>query len=583
MAGKANTLAHVENRRSRAAAPTEVDGPRGRDPVVFTTGPIGVPAALSGNGPVPEALLVDGGRIERIGTKAECLRAARVAPRVVDLEGRFLAPGFVDAHMHLLLHGCRLDWTDLSKARSIEEIVGALRRDATARPEAPSVRGYGYDHTVLAEGRHPSARDLDRVDPTRPVVIQHVSGHGFIVSSSVLRSLGITAETPTPPGGRLDRDETGAPTGLVFDAACDLLTGPGGVKVTNHGPNFHVPLDSQALRRCMDLAQESFLAAGVTTVCDAQVTERELAAYLEARDEGRLALRVHALVLSSNLDQLRQLGLGSRLGDERFEILGVKLYADGSVLARTAYLEGECCGHDATDRARAGFLYHEPRELAELIAEAHRLGLPTATHAQGSIPIGMVLDAVAAARDARPRPDLVHRIEHCGFPTDDQVSRMATLRVVPVPQPVQLHHHGDTIEEDLGPIGGRFYPYGAFVREGVPVVISSDAPVTDPAPLEAAWAAITRETVSGAVAGGDELRIDRPAALFGITSTPARLLGLRDVGALEEGNAADLVLLDGDPTTIAIDALRRIKATETWIAGALAWSEARGVKELEDG
>lgn len=541
-----------------------------RDPVVLTGGPI---ETLS-EGPQPEAVLVEDGMIRALGTASDCDAAATSTPRRVDLDGRTLFPGFVDAHMHLLLHGCRLDWADLSSARSIGDIVRLLKEYASSHPRAPSVDGYGYDQTVLAEGRHPSADDLDRVDPSRQVTVQHVSGHGYVVSSAVMRALGISAATPTPSGGRIDRDETGAPTGLFFDAACDLLTGEGGVKVGNHGPNFHFPMASADLRRRFDLAQESFLSVGVTTVCDAQVTSRELRAYLQARDEGSLVLRTHALVLSNGLEHLREIGLSSKVGDNRLEISGVKFYADGSVLARTAFLAGECCNGDLeTGRGGDGYLYHEPQELHDLIIEAHRLGLSTATHSQGSVPIGMVLDAIGEARGEVARPAVVHRIEHCGFPTDEQIDRMAKLGVVPVPQPMQLHQFADAIMADLGDIGARFYPYGAFQRGGLPIVISSDAPVTDPNPVQAVWAAVTRRTLSGATAGS-ELRVSRGVALRGVTATPAALLGRRDVGAIEVGTAADLILLDADPVTADIDALPRVRVTETWIGGKPVWRAA---------
>ncbi len=538
------------------------------DPVVFTGGPI----ETFDDGPEPEAVLVEDGAVHALGTTSDCEAAATSSPRRVDLEGRTLVPGFVDAHMHLLLHGCRLDWADLSGARSIEDIVRLLRDYADAHPGVASIDGYGYDQTVLAEGRHPTAVDLDRVDRARPVSVQHISGHGYVVNSAVMRNLGISASTPTPSGGRIDRGEAGEPTGLFFDSACDLLTGEGGVKIRNHGPNFHLPMTPEDRRRRFDLAQESFLSVGVTTVCDAQVSSRELMAYLQARDEGSLLLRTHMLLLSSGLEHLREIGLSSTVGNERLEISGVKFYADGSVLARTAFLAGECCGHaPGAGRGDDGYLYHEPQELHDLLVEAQRLGLATATHSQGSVPIGMVLDAIAAGRAQSPRPGVVHRIEHCGFPTDEQIARMAQLGVVPVPQPVQLHEHADEIVEDLGPIGARFYPYGAFQRAGLPVVISSDAPVTDPNPLRAAWAAITRETVSGAVAGED-FRIDRTTALAGLTRSPAALLGRRDVGVIAPGAAADLVLLDDNPMTADVGALPRIGVTETWIGGALAWA-----------
>jgi hypothetical protein len=180
----------------------------------------------------------------------------------------------------------------------------------------------------------------------------------------------------------------------------------------------------------------------------------------------------------------------------------------------------------------------------------------------------MVLDAVADARAEIPRAGLTHRIEHCGFPTDDQIGRMRSLGVVPVPQPTQVHLYADSLIDDFGDFGARLYPYGSFEAQGLPVIISSDAPVTTPGPLRAAWAAITRTTARGDTAGPSELQASRAAALFGITRSPARLLGRDDIGTLAVGARADLVLLDADPVTVEINQLPQIAVTETWVAGA---------------
>lgn len=540
---------------------------------LFIGGPIRTladPAELTAE--PPEALLVNDGIVGASGTVTELRRLATSTPQEVDLDGRTMFPGFVDAHAHTVLHGSRLDWVDLSDAKTIDDIVTRLEARVAERPGNDPVRGYGYDQSHLVDGRHPAAKDLDRVTRDRIVQVQHASGHGYVVNNLALRQAGITRGSVTPPGGRIDRYDDGSPTGLVFDAACDLLTGADGVKVTNHGPNFHLPMARDEIDFLFELGQASFLRVGITTMCDAQVTELEMAAYLRARDDERLRMRAEMLVLSSNLEHLEALGLGSPLGDARLRMRGVKFYADGSVIARTAYLDHQddhaCCASPSPN----GYLYHEPEELTRLILSAHRLGLPTATHAQGSIPIGIVLDAIAAGRAERPRSAVVHRIEHCGFPTPQQITQMTRIGVVPVPQPMQVHLYGDSLLSDYGDFGGRFYPYGEFELAGVPVVISSDAPVTSPGPLRAVWAAMTRRTAHGDLAGGAELRVTRSAALLAVTCTPARLLGRADVGHLRPGARADFVLLDGDPVTADVDALAHIATTETWVNGERAYA-----------
>ncbi|MGH3096217.1 MAG: amidohydrolase [Streptosporangiales bacterium] len=531
-------------------------------PTVVYGGPIHTFGPL---GDVP-ALLLQDGRVAAAGTPADCRRTAATTPAELDLQGRTVLPGFVDPHVHPLLLGDALSGANLAGARSLDAIVRLLREHA-GRTGDGVVTGYGYDQSKLAEMRHPTRTELDAVTTKAQVRIQHASGHGYVLNTRALRECNIDAGTQTPPGGRIDRDEDGEPTGLVFDSACDLLTGPGGVKIANHGPNFHRPLDDEGSRHLLGLAQQALLAVGVTTICDAQVTGREMRAYFDARDRDELLLRTHALVLSSGLAQLEELGLGGRLGDSGLELLGVKMYADGSVTARTAYLQHACGQPEPT-----GYLYHDPEELTSLIQAAHRLGLPTATHAQGELPIGIVLDAVAGARAERPRPDLVHRIEHCGFPTAAQIGRMAELGVVPVPQPMQVTLFGDSLADEYGDYGGRFYPTGEFARTGLPVVISSDGPVTDPDPLRAAAVAVSRETLAGKVAGGDEhgrprQGIDADTALRAITSTPAAVLGCREVGSLEPGQLADLVVLHGDPVHGTAADLRDAAVTETWVGG----------------
>lgn len=540
-------------------------------PTMFTGGPIRLMNDADLESEMPEALLVQDGVVRSVGDRSSVLDAAGGRAAEVDLDGRTLMPGFVDAHAHTLLHGSGLDWVDLSDVKTIDDLVQRLSRRAADRPTG-AVRGYGYDQSKLVERVHPSASDLDRVSAERPVQVQHASGHGYVVNSAVLASSGITRDTQTPTGGRIDRAGDGTPTGVVFDAACDLLTGPDGVKVTNHGPNFHLPMGADEIATLFDLGQQSFLAAGITTICDAQVTELEMSAYLQARDTGRLKIRAHLMMLSSKLDQLRALGITSRLGNEQLELHGVKLYADGSVIARTAYLgDHACCGSPSPE----GYMYHEPGELTELIMTAHALGLRTATHAQGEEPIGIVLDAVEKARRANPRPGLVHRIEHCGFPSEAQVATMSRLGVVPVPQPMQVHLYGDSLIEEYGDYGGHFYPYGTFERHGLPVIVSSDAPVTSPGPLRAAWAAASRLTSAGAVAGGQAQQVSKQTALRAITTTPASLLGRPDLGSLYEGQRADLILVDTDPVTAVLSDLPVAAVTQTWVGGELVWSPGR--------
>ena len=526
---------------------------------IITGGPA-YPLAKGGLGTV-EAVRIDGGRITHVGSLAGA-RALGDA-QVVDLDGRSILPGFVDAHTHPLMHGQCASWADLTSAASIDEVVKLLGEHA--RTEARSIgpiRGFGYDHHRLAEGRHPTAVELDLVADNRTVTAMHVSGHGFSVNSHGLAEAGITATTPTPLGGVIDRDEDGRPLGRIFDAACDLLTGPDGVKLGNHGPNLHLPDDPVDLAIMLDGAQEAFLATGVTTVGDCQVTEREMRAFLAARDAGRLTLRVVMYVLSSHVDSLE---IDSWLGDDRLSVGGVKHYADGALTGGSAYLP---CGCGATH----GHLYHGPGKLEDLLVASATAGRQTATHAQGPEAIQLVLDALTRAP---LRPDLRHRIEHCGFPSADQLTEMCRLGVVPVPQPTQVHLYGEGVRHDHPEVADGMYPSGRIAAAGLPVVLSSDAPVTRPDVMLSCWAAETRLTSAGRVLG-DQNRITRAQSLTGYTKGGAHALRRDDLGSLAVGNPADLVLLANDPFTVTVDRLPDVAVLETWIDGHPRWTLAEG-------
>ncbi len=514
-----------------------------------------------------EALAVAGDRIVHVGSLVDG-RSVLGADRVeIDLGGRTLLPGFVDAHCHPLMLAQTATWLDVgpSVARSIPELVRVLRAHATTLPPGEPLRAYGYHYRVYPEFRHPVAAELDGAAADREIYVMNVSGHGGVLNSFGLAMHGIGRDTPDVAGGEIGRDHDGAPNGLVWDAACDLLTGPDGVRIGRHGPNIHLPEPAARWPGLLEEAQDAFLGAGVTTVVDAQVSRREMEAYLAGHADGRLRLRVEMLVISALLDDVLAMGMTRRLGGETLAFAGIKLYADGALGSGTAYFPEGYSGHpDET-----GTLYHEPAAYAELVRRAHVAGLQTGTHAQSPTAIGMVLDAVDAAQRAVPRPDARHRIDHCGLPTRDQVARIAQLGMVPVTQPSHHRDFGDGVVRAVGAeLGERYDPLGEYAAAGIPIALSSDAPVSLPQPLAAIQAAVDRRTVGGVVLGGPELRLDVRAALWGHTLGAAYSIH-RDhaVGSLETGKLADLAVLSADPTTVPVDQIGGITVLETWLGG----------------
>jgi predicted amidohydrolase YtcJ len=536
-------------------------------PQIVTAGRI---RALDEAGGTPEAFLVIGDRIRHVGPVRECREAAgRVSalePELIGLGAATVVPGFVDAHAHPLMLGQMMSWVDCGpeQAGSIPEIVELLREAAKTLPAGRPIRGYGYEQRNLAERRHPTRHELDRVATDREVYLMNASGHGGVVNSHTFELHGITRDTPNPPGGEFFRDEAGELTGELSDAACNVLTGLEGVKIGHHGPNFHLADEPEEHRRQLAAAQESFLAGGVTTIGDCQVSRREFDMYLRLAEAGDLKVRVSMYLLSHLLDDAVEMGLHGQFGNEHLSFAGIKFYSDGTLGGWTAYFPDGYVG----DPCRTGQLYHEPGDYAELIRKAHRVGLQTATHSQSPTALEMVISAIERALAERPDPDARHRIEHCGLPTPDQIRRMAAAGIYPVNQPQHHYNWGEGVEQAIGTPGERFNPLGEFERAGVQVTISSDAPVADPRPMEAIQAAVSRVTRRGTHLGPADLAVSLDTALRGHTISAARVLGREDeIGSLEVGKRADFAVLARDPYQTPVEELADVEVLSTWVGG----------------
>ncbi|WP_411805800.1 amidohydrolase [Arthrobacter sp. LAPM80] len=525
--------------------------------------------------PSAEAFLVVGPDIAAVGSVESCRAAAgRLSGReleVRDFGGATIVPGFIDAHAHPLMYGQMLSWVDCGpeKAGSIPEIVALLREAAQAIPNGLPVRGYGYEHRNLVESRHPTRFELDGVASEREVYLMNASGHGGVVNSFTLELHGVSRDTPNPQGGEFFRDAKGELTGELSDAACNILTGLEGVKIGHHGPNFHLADEPEEHLRQLGAAQEKFLAGGVTAIGDAQVSRREFDMYLQLAEQNQLKVRIGMYLLSHLLDDALDMGLHGQFGNARLSFAGIKLYADGTLGGWTAYFPDGYVG----DPCRTGQLYHEPAAYKELIRKAHVVGLQTATHAQSPTALEMVIDAIESAQAERPDPDARHRIEHCGLPTPEQIRRMAAAGIYPVNQPQHYYNWGEGVQQAIGTPGERFNPLGEFIAAGVPVTISSDAPVADPLPLEAIQAAVTRVTRNGHKLGPDNLCITAGEALAAHTINAARVLGREDdLGSLTSGKRADFAVLSEDPLACKPERISGIEVLQTWVDGSCQYT-----------
>ncbi|WP_240374135.1 amidohydrolase [Bacillus piscicola] len=523
-----------------------------------------------------EAVTVENGVIRCVGTAEECREAAERLTHdyeEINLNGQCLVPGLIDAHCHMTMRGRSLLWADISstKVSCIDDIIKVLTDHAKDLPAGEPIRGFGFDHRSLKENRYPTAEELDRVATDRPVQIMHVSCHVNVLNHYLLNQLGITKDTPNPDGGTIGRNEAGEPNGPLFDSASDYLADEFGVEISNHGPNFHTPDTPKNLQKIIELGQNEFLAHGITTTNDVQVTKQEMNSYLAARNSGLLKVRVFCSVLSNHLNDLMNLGISSHLGDDKLAITSLKTYIDGAITAGTAYMSSAY----ADGMEGHGYLFHEIEEYKNIIIEGHTFGLQTLTHAQGDAGIQIVLEAIEEAQKKHPRENMRHRIEHSSFATEEQVRKMAELEVIPVPQPQNFYERG---EELIGAYGkertSNIIPYGWFKEHGVPVTITSDSPVAHVNTVQGIYAAVTRKTAKGTYMGGAEHQLTTEEALQAYTINAAKAIFKEDkIGSIEKGKYADFAVFDRNPLETDPDDLINLSITQTWIEGEQVFSK----------
>lgn len=497
-------------------------------------------------------VIADDGRVAQVLDRGD-RRPARPDYRV-DGRGQVLMPGFIDAHGHVMGLGFRAMLLDLSATRSLAEAQEAIRAYAAANPGLPWIMGQGWNQEAWGLGRFPTAADLDAVVPDRPVWLTRVDGHAGWANSRALTAAGVTAATRAPAGGRIET-AGGRPTGLFIDNAMALIDA--------HRP-APLPRDRD---RALALAQETLLAAGITTVADMGTSIEDWQAYRRAGDTG--ALRIRIIGYAAGTDQMALIaGSGPTpwLYEDRLRLVGVKLLLDGALGSRGAWLLQPY----ADAPGQRGLALISESALRNRMVRAAMDGFQVAVHAIGDAANRELLGAIDDVAASFPG-DRRWRIEHAQIVEPTDIARFATHGIVASMQPV--HQTSDRLmaEARLGParLPGA-YAWQSIARAGAPLAFGSDFPVESPDPFAGFAAAITREDANGAPAGGwrPEERVTREQALAAFTRGAAFAGRAEDrIGALLPGMRADFILTDVNPLTAPPAAIRGATVQQTWVNG----------------
>jgi predicted amidohydrolase YtcJ len=489
--------------------------------------------------PHATAVAVRGNRFMAVGDDDDMRGLGGPQARLVNLGGRRVLPGLVDCHFHLYNWALVLRGVDLADTASLDEARERVCRAVEATSPGQWIIGRGWNETEWPVPSLPTRADLDDLAPHNPVVLWRADGHLAWTNSQALRAAAITADTPNPEAGIIDRDASGQPTGILRELAIELVRGV-------IPPLTHDELD-EAIRRETDIAHR----LGLTGVHDMRVMGGRAGApafrtYQRLRAEGRLGLRVWMALAVERLQEAIELGLRTNFGDDYLRVGGVKIFADGATGPRTAWML------EPFEDAGVGLPLTPVEEMAEIISSAHRAGLSTSIHAIGDRAIRELLDVFAevltSQRTTTP-PSAPHRIEHVQHSHPHDLGRLSSLGLVASVQPLHATDDMVMIDRACGDRARWAYAFRDLLDAGTVLAFGSDCPVASPNPLWGIHAAVTRRRRDGTPDGGwfPEQCLTVAEAVRAYTMGAAHASGLaQHQGSITPGKLADLVVLSRD-------------------------------------
>ena len=492
-----------------------------------------------------EAVALAGDTILAVGSESALRPFVSPQTQILSCAGRTVLPGFIDPHLHLFAWASRLCGTDLSQVRSIPDLQQSL---AAHRPHPPEewLRGYGYDEFFLTEKRHPTRHDLDAVSPDQPILLRHRTGHAAVLNTLALQKAGIDQNFAPPRGGSVARDAAGEPTGVLYELEAFLRT-------------VIPPLPTDSFATGIKKAGQELLRLGVTSFHDASAGNslETVSLFRQLKADTPLVPRATVMIGIDAFPQLQNAKQDAELlpfsGDDQVRLGSIKIMLHES----------------------QGSLYPDPTTLREMVWQAHQLGFQIAFHAVEEAAIGIALDAVAYAQRRLCRTDHRHRIEHCSLCPGPFLEQLAATGCVVVTQPGFLYWYGEKYTAEVDPaLHNWLYRHKSLLNTGIPVAGSSDCPIAPLAPLTSMQATISRQSRTGMIVNPQErLRLYEALSLF---TSAAAWIGFEEdtKGRIAPGLLADLIVLDGDITTVPVEAISSLSVATTIVGGKVVWNSA---------
>ncbi|MBK8060938.1 MAG: amidohydrolase [Gemmatimonadetes bacterium] len=509
------------------------------------------------NRPVVDAMAIRGGRIVATGPARLITAMKGSSTQVVDLDGKTVIPGMIDAHVHLMGLGQALQTVDLRGTTSYDEIIARVAERAKGTPAGRWIMGVAWDQNDWADTRFPTHDKLSAAVPGHPVFLFRVDGHAALLNAAAMKAAAITASSKDPFGGHIERAANGAPTGVLVDAAMSLVE-----KVIP-------PPSTDELRAAATAATQELNRWGLTSVHDAGVGKESIDVFEALAKEGKFPLRNYVMIAGDSANLAHYFGRGPQSGlyEGHLWIKAIKMVADGALGSRGASLL-----EPYSDDAKTTGLTLTPAGAVRRVgAEALRRGFQLNVHAIGDRANRTVLNEFEAALSAVPSADHRFRIEHAQIIHPDDIPRFAQLGVIPS---MQASHQ----TSDMYWAGNRLgqqrllgaYAWRSLLNSGVIIPNGSDLPVEKSNPLISFHASIARQDDNNWPVGGwfPEQRMTRDEALKSMTIWAAWSAFMeKEVGSLEAGKYADFVVLDQDIMRIAPELVLQTNVLSTWVAG----------------